>query len=280
MHWSVAASAISLYNPDIDVVLDVDNRADVVAPASVATVVFKVNGASQSVSQPVAPVPAHGTSRATFRVPKGCFDPVAHRCYHTVTADSANQVPESNEANNTDSGYKLLANVSGITNPPTAQARSVTQVRQVKVTAQTLAELRAGKNYVADLSRAGVVYEFNPAAGAIDFKRVVVHTALGNQALGPWLEKTFSNRGLTGWDSKGFRIAAAADLRKLPPTSPNPPPKTPATIITCDPGNSCKCHSKEECDFLLWFLDCAWTVCTLDQSECRCGLDPTAPRRL
>jgi len=135
MHWSVSASAIALYNPDIDVVLDVDNRTDVAAPESVATVAFRVNGVDKSVSQPVAPVPAHGTSRATFRVPKGCFDPVNERCYHTVTVDSANQVQEANEANNTDNGYELLANVSGITNinPPTALGRqSSSNAIQVK----------------------------------------------------------------------------------------------------------------------------------------------------
>ena len=121
----------------------------------------------------------------------------------------------------------------------------------MKVNAQTLAELRAGTNYVADLSRGGVVYEFNPAAGPIDLKRVEVRTTAGQQAIEPWLEKTFSNRGLTGWDSKGFRIGAAADLRKLPPTTQNPPPKT-SELIKCNPGEGyCTCENKTECDVLL-----------------------------
>jgi hypothetical protein len=153
---------------------------------------------------------------------------------------------------------------------------AIRQPFEVKVNAQTIAALPADKQLVADLSRSGVVYEFNPAAGALDLKRIVVRTGAREQAIASLLEKTFSKAVLKGLPSKGFRIGAAADLRKLPPTNQNPRPDT-SPIIKCGPEqcggtNCCTCQSKSECDFMLWFLDCYMTICNSDHSYCACAL--------
>jgi hypothetical protein len=83
-----------------------------------------------------------------------------------------------------------------------------------------------------------------------------------------WMSKTFLGKTLTGWTTRVFIIGASADLRRvLSPTRPASPTK----IISCPPGSGgCECTTKDECDFLLWFLDCGMTVCTMDRSHCVC----------
>jgi hypothetical protein len=138
----------------------------------------------------------------------------------------------------------------------------------VKVTSKTVSALRAGTSYTADLSRGGVVYEFSPADGPIDFTKILVRSTVGNQPMGTYLSRTFGSRLRAGLSTGAFQLGAAADLRKLPP-SVRPAKRT--NLIDCPPGSGgCTCSTKEECDFLLWFLDCGLTVCKLDRSECAC----------
>ena len=42
------------------------------------------------------------------------------------------------------------------------------------------------EQYVVDLTQRGVKYEFDPKAGQIDFSRVMVRTANGEFAIGPF----------------------------------------------------------------------------------------------
>ncbi len=78
-----------------------------------------------------------------------------------------------------------LSNAAGT---QTGRDRSTPRVREVKVTAQTLAKLPDGK-YVVDLTRKGTIYEFDPATGSIDFERVMVRTAAGEEAIEPRMKK-------------------------------------------------------------------------------------------
>jgi len=184
--FAVSQSSISLYSPDIDMRLEVENRGNGAAPQSLATVVFKVNATNQSVSQPVPPISAHGSLYVRFRVPRGCFgtqgelppglesESAKPRCYYTSTVDPANQVQEANEANNTDSGITFLSQVEGIKNLPKVLARQTT----IQVSAQTVNSQPAGKAYVAEL-RKGTIYEI--AAGA-DISRIQIRTSVGRVA--------------------------------------------------------------------------------------------------
>jgi hypothetical protein len=135
----------------------------------------------------------------------------------------------------------------------------------VKVTSKTVSALRAGTSYTTDLSRRGLVYEFSPADGPIDFSRILVRSAAGQQPIGTYLSRTFGNRLRAGWNTRAFQLGAAVDIRR---SSVRPARKT-TNLIGCD-SESCTCSTKNECDFLLWFLDCGMTICYLDHSWCEC----------
>src|SRR5262252_2202398 len=74
-----------------------------------------------------------------------------------------------------------------------------TTLRRIDVNTKTITALAPGKNYIVDLTQRGVIYEFSPQAGQIDFNRVRVRTALGESAIGSFLETTFLKDKLAGF---------------------------------------------------------------------------------
>jgi hypothetical protein len=165
-----------------------------------------------------------------------------------------------------------LTLTAGIPTRGQASRTSTPPTGLVKVTSRTVSALRAGTSYTADLSRRGVVYEFSPADGPIDFSKILVRSAAGQQPIGTYLSRTFGSGLRVGWRTSAFRLGAAADLRKLPP-SVRPASRT-TNIIQCPPGSGyCTCDTKDECDILLWFLDCIVTICGADYSICGCAYE-------
>jgi hypothetical protein len=85
---------------DGQLVVTVKNQGTADAGPSVTRVDFS----SGSVSQPTPPIPAGGSVDLLFPIPAGCFQP---DCFFRITVDSTNIVDESNEGNNTASGFCL-----------------------------------------------------------------------------------------------------------------------------------------------------------------------------
>ncbi len=145
-------------------------------------------------------------------------------------------------------------------------------IKRVQVNAQTITALPSGKRHVVDLTQRGVTYEFD---AKIDLSRVMVRTARGAVAIGPWLEKTFLKGKLAGfkWTSQSFFI------RTRPPgTSQTPPPGANISkLITCGP-QICTCVGEASCDDLLEFTPLCGDIvfCKIDpisrQEVCSCAL--------
>lgn len=153
---------------------------------------------------------------------------------------------------------------SNATGTQTGRDRSTARVKEVKVTAQTLAKLPVDGKYIVDLTRKGTIYEFEPATGSIDFERVMVRTATGEQAIPLRMKKALSNEELNEWFLRGFRIGTTSDFRTeggvKPPTTN---PSSTRNAFTCD-VNTCTCSGQADCDDLTWGDDilCDWYACT------------------
>ena len=153
-------------------------------------------------------------------------------------------------------------------------ARSAT-IKRVQVNAQTITALPRGKRYVADLTQRGVTYEFDAKT---DLSRVMVRTAQGTVAIGPWVEKTFLKGKLAGlkWTSQSFSIRTRS-AGTLAPPSATVPPSGPSKLITCGP-QICSCIGDDSCDDMLYLTPlCGDTVfCKVDpisdQRVCSCNL--------
>jgi len=81
-----------------NLIVTVKNQGSADAGPSTTTVVFSSGG---TFSQPTPPIPAGGSANLLFPIPGGCFAP---DCSFRIIVDSASQVTESNEGNNTASG--------------------------------------------------------------------------------------------------------------------------------------------------------------------------------
>jgi hypothetical protein len=152
--------------------------------------------------------------------------------------------------------------LSNATGTQTGRDRSSPKVKEVKVTAQTLAKLPADGKYVVDLTRKGTIYEFDPTAGRIDFQQVVVRTAAGEEAIEPRMKKALSNKELNEWYLGGFRIGTTSDFRTeggVKPSTTNP--SSTRKAFTCDP-NACTCRGQADCDDLWDSGLCDWIPCT------------------
>jgi len=149
--------------------------------------------------------------------------------------------------------------------------RSAT-IKRVQVNARTIRALPGGKRYVVDLTQRGVIYEFDAKT---DLRRVMVRTAQGALAIGPWVEKTFLKGKLAGpkWTAQSFSI------RTRPAgTSQTPPPAANISkLISCD-ATVCSCVGQDSCDDLLYFTPLCGDIvfCKIDpisrQEVCSCAL--------
>jgi hypothetical protein len=88
-------------DPKGNLIVTVKNQGSADAAPSMTTVAFAQGGAF---SQPTPPIPAGGSVNLFFPIPPACFHP---DCSFRITVDSANQVTESDETNNTASGTCL-----------------------------------------------------------------------------------------------------------------------------------------------------------------------------
>ena len=153
-------------------------------------------------------------------------------------------------------------------------ARSAT-IKRVQVNAQTITALPRGKKYVVDLTQRGVTYEFDAKT---NLSRVMVRTAQGAVAIGPWVEKTFLKGKLAGlkWTSQSFFIRTRP-AGPLTPPSGTPPSNDPSKLITCDP-QICSCIGEDSCDDMLDIIPLCGDIffCKIDpisrQEVCSCAI--------
>ena len=143
-----------------------------------------------------------------------------------------------------------------------------TNLRRIQVNAQTITALPSGNNYIVDLTQHGVIYEFSPQAGQIDFGRVRVRTAQGEVAMSTFIEKTLPKDKLAEfkYQSQAFGLATRqSGTLQNPPTGASPrigtQARLEATSITVQGASgaksklcsrdACACIGPEECTDLL-----------------------------
>jgi len=124
------------------------------------------------------------------------------------------------------------------------------KAKQVKVDAQTIAALPADGTYAVDLYHDGTIYDFDPAAGPIDFKRVSVRSKAGEQPIGLWLGKASPKTALTGWETDELRLGTTSDFAREWDTPIKPPPSPPAADFQCD-EIYCICRGIPSCRDML-----------------------------
>ena len=159
---------------------------------------------------------------------------------------------------------------------------SLPKIKEIKVTARNLAELPNAEKYVVDLTRKGTIYTFDPAGGWIDFQRVNVRTAHGEQSLSVWLEKTFSKNVVLPGDSGSLRIGRYGHLSGNtngtdPRPTPTPTPTQGKGAFQCD-WQYCTCNGASDCDNMVVSLVCGgFFACTRrgGSVRCICGRDWT-----
>lgn len=152
-------------------------------------------------------------------------------------------------------------------------ARSAT-IKRVQVNAQTITALPRGKRYVVDLTQRGVTYEFDAKT---DLSRVMVRTAQGAVAIGPWVEKTFLKGKLAGlkWNSQSFFIRSRPAGPLTPPSGT--PPADPSKLISCGP-QICSCIGEYSCDEMIDLTPLCGDIffCKVDpisrQQVCSCAI--------
>ena len=145
-----------------------------------------------------------------------------------------------------------------------------TTLRRIQVNAQTITALAPGKNYVVDLTQRGVVYEFSPQAGQIDFSRVRVRTAQGEVAIDTFIEKTLPKDKLAEfkYKSQAFGIATR------PPGTLQNPSNGASKFCSRD---ICTCFDPVECTDLLNNGPCGGPlICDFHAARyfCYCTLNP------
>ena len=153
----------------------------------------------------------------------------------------------------------------------TTQKKSFTSLQTTRINAQTVKALSRGKKVVADLTKRGVVYEFDAGAGHIDFNRVVVRTVKGEVTIGSWLETMIPKDKLRGfkYTTQSFRLGTRRTGRlstTLPKTS----------NFECKP-DSCLCKGLEDCeDLIIGTSLCRDWLCVKDENGnyiCLCFRD-------
>ncbi len=160
--------------------------------------------------------------------------------------------------------------VAGFSQSPFSTFPRGTSLRRTQVSAQTIAALPSGKNYVVDLTQRGVVYKFDPQAGQIDFSRVRVRTAQGEVAIGSFLQKRIPREKLST-----FRYTSNFFLLGTSATRTVRNPSTPTSLVNCQP-DQCDCEGEIECETLLDALKCNDYFCVQDPGRpvfCICFLN-------
>jgi hypothetical protein len=124
---------------------------------------------------------------------------------------------------------------------------ATTTLRRIQVNAQTITALPSGKKYVADLTKRGVVYEFDSKSGRIDFNRVMVRTAQGYVAIGSFLEKKLPKDKLPSLKNTSLSLILGT---RATGTVQNPL-ANPLKEIECPNPYECSCHGENDCQKML-----------------------------
>lgn len=151
---------------------------------------------------------------------------------------------------------------------------SLSKVKVIRVTAQSLSDLPPRMNYVVDLTNQGSIYEFDPTAGSIDFTRVALRTAQGEDAIDSRLGRVLWREELGQWHTQGFRIGNVSDFRLeegLQSQVSDTPGTAAATSFTCD-MNYCTCSGQADC-WDMWHTNVCggdFIACTSRSGTKRC----------
>ena len=145
--------------------------------------------------------------------------------------------------------------------PPESLARPGQRIR---IISDDIGRFPVGKNYFVDLTRRGVIYDFDSSARPIDFTRVTVHTAKGDVVMETWLKGQFPRVAAGRWRSGYLRIGDAKEFRSLSGRGP----RISAPRFTCD-GNQCDCHGDDDCNDMFGSGVCGQiAVCTPEGCSC------------
>jgi len=132
-----------------------------------------------------------------------------------------------------------------------------TPIKQVPVTARTVATRPAGKSYLLDLTRKGTIYTFG---ADVDYSRVAVHTAKGQMTMADLLAKT--GRTVRG----KVRIGMTSDIRTqkfgLARIGGGP------LNFNCE-GILCSCSGDEDCNDMFTKEACG-DIAACDERGCWC----------
>ncbi len=138
-----------------------------------------------------------------------------------------------------------------------ATAQRKPAIKQVKVTAQTVARQPASKAYTLDFTRKGTTY--NLAAG-VDYSRVRVRTSKGEMLLS---DLVGGNR-----KSSGMIIGTVGDLRNM---KLNLAPKGGTIARYTCVGIKCKCTNEADCNDMFDAEVCGDIAsCDTGEGTCEC----------
>jgi len=131
------------------------------------------------------------------------------------------------------------------------------QVKEVGVTARTVASRPAGKAYSLDLTKKGTIYGL---AADVDYSRVQIHTAKGDTTMADLLKKT--GRAVSG----KLRVGLTSDIKaqKLSLTR-----VSGGTLnFNCE-GILCSCSGDDDCNDMFTRGGCG-DIAACDERGCWC----------
>ena len=104
-----------------------------------------------------------------------------------------------------------VAGLPGCANDASDDSPAVEEVREQRITAETIASLQPGEQLVVDQRAPGKIYTFDFSQAPIDFSRITVINANGEaQPMDKWLSKTKENgHDLLASPKHSFRLSSS-----------------------------------------------------------------------
>lgn len=129
------------------------------------------------------------------------------------------------------------------------------------ITADDIARIRNGKFYIIDLTRRGVIYEFDSRSKRIDFNKVKVRMKEGDVLIETLLKKLLPKEAADKWKTKRLRIGATIGFTK-------PPRNAPIDLLEyqCD-GLLCSCSGDTDCNDMFSSSECGDLSVCIDDIE-------------
>lgn len=151
-----------------------------------------------------------------------------------------------------------------------AERPSVARARRIQVTAEAIGRLPKRASYIVDLTTAGVIYEFDSTARAIDFTRIVARTSAGNENFERWLRAAFPRTKLDEWNSGRLRVAVRAQ-QSLIAEGRQPGRRIGSGPVSFDCSPSfCVCKGDGDCNDMFGTNVCGpIAICIDDVCVCR-----------